>query len=345
MKRLSKRNRKVCRFKFAGISADLRLSVLAIAVVIFGGGCSVERTVDLPPIPVAPDKTVVTVNGEAISMEEFDAEFRLMRIHYDAVTENEMRAIKRRLSEQVIDRRLLVQEARSLGLKLTRSEAESALKEALRGVPEDFWAELKAQGISKNTWKRKLLQERLARDVVDREVNAEVVITPEETEDYYWTHLPFYWRPAAVEARHLVVQKRGDLDKVLSGLKKGVEFPKLASTFSVGPGKSRGGDWGFMGTDRLSADYLKVLSALQPGEVSKPLKDEIGYHLFQLVGWRQREMKPFTEVRDQIHEDLLKEEQDHRFDQWMADLKKKAVIKVNQEMAAAIGIDLEDKRD
>ena len=319
------------------------LTVLLLGVLL--AGCPSERTVDLPVIPVAPDKTVVTVNGEPISMEEFDAEFRLMRIHYDAVTENEMRAIKRRLSDQVIDRRLLVQEARRLGLKLTRKEAESALKDALKDVPEDFWTVLKSQGIGKNTWKRKLLQERLARDVVDREVNSKVLITPEETEDYYWTHLPFYWRPAAVEARHLVVQKKADLDKVLAGLRKGEDFPKLVSTFSLAPGKSRGGDWGLMGTDRLSSDYLKVLSALKPGEVSKPLKDEVGYHLFQLVGWRQREMKPFPEVRDMIHDDLMKEEQDHRFDQWMADLKRKAVIKVNQEMAAAIGIDLEDKRD
>lgn len=319
------------------------LAVLSLGVLLVG--CSAERTVDLSPVPVAPHKTVVTVNGEPISLEEFDAEFRLMRIHYDAVSENEMRAIKRRLSDQVIDRRLLVQEARNLGLKLTRKEAESALKDALKDVPDDFWTVLKTQGISKNTWKRKLLQERLAHDVVDREVNDKVVITPEETEDYYWTHLPFYWRPAAVEARHLVVQKKADLDKVLAGLRKGEEFQKLASTFSEAPGRSRGGDWGFMDTDRLSSDYLKVLSALKPGEVSKPFKDEIGYHLLQLVGWRPREMRPFPEVRDAIHDALLKEEQDHRFDQWMADLKRKADIRVNPEMAAAIGIDLEDKRD
>ena len=319
---------------------------LAIAGLgAFLGGCSFSPTVDLVPPYVPPDKTVVTVNGEPLSLEDFDTEFRLMQIHYDAVTEGEMRAIKRRLFEQVINRRLLTQEARRIGLKLTQKEVDESFQDALRGVPEDFWTVLKVKGVSQDAWKRKLLQERLAKKVVEQEVNSKVEITPEETEEYYWTHLPDYWRPQAVHARHLLVQKKGDLDKVLAGLKKGEDFARMASTFSVGPGKSEGGDWGFMDVDRLPPNYLKVLSALKPGEVSKPLKDNFGYHLFQMIEWRHRGMIPFPEARSRIHDDLTKEEQDHRFDQWMADLKRKATVKVNQEMAPVIGVTLEDLRE
>jgi parvulin-like peptidyl-prolyl isomerase len=319
---------------------------MTAAVLCLGlAGCGSEPTVDLVPPSVPPDKTVVTVNGEPISLEEFDNEFRLMQIHYSAVSEGDMRAIKRRLFEQVINRRLLVEEARKIGLKMTQSEVDGAFQEALKDVPEDFWAVLKVQGISRDVWKRKMLQEKLARKVVDLEVNSKVQITPQETEDYYWTHLSNYWRPQAVRARHLVVQKRGDLQKVLASLKKGEDFPKIITTFSVGPEKSQGGDWGFMDTDRLPSVYLKALSGLKPGEISKPLKDDFGYHLFQLIEWRNRQMRPFAEVKDQIHDDLTKEEQDLRFDQWMTDLKKKSIIKVNKDMAPLVGVTLEDLRD
>ncbi len=308
-------------------------------------GCSSTPTVDLVPPYVPPDKTVVTVNGEPLSLEDFDTEFRLMQIHYDAVTEGEMRAIKRRLFEQVINRKLLIQEARKAGLKLTQPEVDEALQDALKDVPEDFLAVLKIKGVSPDAWKRTLLQERLARKVVEQEVNSKVEITPEETEEYYWTHLTNYWRPQAVHARHLVVQKKGDLEKALAGLRKGEDFARIASTFSVGPEKSVGGDWGFMDADRLPPNYLKVLFSLKPGEISKPLKDNFGYHLFQLIEWRRRGMIPFPEARDRIHDDLMKEEQDHRFDQWMADLKRKSAIKVNQDMAPVIGVTLEDLRE
>ncbi len=299
----------------------------------------------MAPPAVPPHLTVVTVNGEPLSLEEFDNEFRLMQIHYSAVTEGDMRAIKRRLFEQVINRRLLVQEARKKGLKLTQGEVDTTFRDALKDMPDDFWALLKTRGVSKDAWKRKLLQEKLARKIVDLEVNSKVVITSGEVEDYYWTHLSDYWLPQAVRARHLIVQKKSDLTKILDGLKKGEDFAKLISIFSIGPEKSSGGDWGYMDSDRLSPDYLKVLSALKPGEISKPLKDNFGYHLFQLIEWRNRRMRSFAEVKDKIYDDLLKEEQDHRFDQWMADLKKRSTIKVNQEMAPMIGVSLEGFRE
>jgi peptidyl-prolyl cis-trans isomerase C len=328
-------------------SSGILLAALlwSLGAAPFFTSCSPEPTVDLTPPKVPPDKTVVTVNGEPLSLEEFDNEFRLMTIHYSAVSEGDMRAIKRRLFEQVINRRLLVQEARKTGLKLTRTEAEDAYREALKDAPEDFAAILKVQGVSEQAWKRKLLQERLARKLVDREVNAKVLITPEEVEEYYWSHLSDHWKSEGVRARHIVVRKRADMEKVLNGLQKGEDFQRMAATFSAGMEGPKGGDLGFMGSDRLNPSYLKVLAALKPGEISKPLKDDFGYHLFQLVEWRPKKMGSFVEMKDAVRESLLKEEQDMRFDQWMAGLKKKTTIRLNQEMAPMVGVTLEGLRD
>ncbi len=304
-------------------------------------GCRPSPAVDLTPPSVPADRTVVTLNGEAISLDEFDSEFRMMQIHYSAVSEGDMRSIKRRLFEQVLNRRLLLQEARKIGLTMSQAQAVDTLKGALKDMPEDFGVLLKARGVNQDAWKRRILQEALARKVVDREVNSRVHILPEEVEEYYWSHLSDYWQPAAVHLRHLVVQRKSDLAKVLQSLKKGEEFGKVASVFSLDPERGQGGDWGFMDLDRLSPAYLKVLSGLKPGEISKPLKDNFGYHLFQLLDRRPRRMQPFEEVKGSIHDSLLKEEQDHRFDEWMEDLKKKSTIKVNQEMAPVIGVTLE----
>ena len=325
--------------------AAATLLLLWGSVAGFPIGCTSQPMVDLAPLAVPPEKTVVTVNGEPLSLEEFDNEFRLMSIHYSAVTEGEMRAIKRRLFEQVINRRLLVQEARKTGLKLTQEEVEETFRDALKDAPEDFLNILKVQGVSAQAWKRKLLQERLARKLVDQDVNRLVQVTPAEVEDYYWSHLTDYWKPERIRVRHLVVQKKTDLQKALDGLKKGEDFSRIASTFSVGPEKSLGGDWGFMDLDRISPEYQKAFAGLKPGEISKPLKDNFGYHLFQFLERRSRRMQSFGEVKNEIRDSLLKEEQDQRFDQWMASLKKKAAIRVNQEMAPVVGVTLEGLRD
>ncbi len=319
--------------------------ILGAALSLCLQGCSRELTVDLPPPRVAPEKTVVTVNGEPLSLEEFDNEFRLMAIHYSAVSEGDMRAIKRRLFEQVINRRLLVQEARKANLRMTQQDVNETFRDALSEMPNNYLQILKVRGVSEDSWKRKLLQEKLARKLVDLKVNSNVLITPGEVEEYYWSHLSEYWKPEAVRARHLVVQHKEDLDRALQGLQKGEEFSIIAESLSAGMEKINGGDWGFMDTDRLDPAYLKVLSPLNPGEVSPPLRDEFGYHLFQLIEWRPRRMQSLEEVRKSIHDSLLKEEQDRRFDQWMAGVKRKATILVNQSMAPLVGVTLEDIRD
>lgn len=313
------------------------------ALILFlAAGCAKEPVLDLAPGNVPPEKVLVTVNGEPLSIDEFDSEFRLMQIHYSAVTEGEMRAIKRRLFEQIINRRLLTQRARRDSITLTQKEGEAALQQASQDIGDDLGAVLKAQGVTREVWKWKVLQERLAQKVVQVEVDSKVLLSDQEVEDYYWSHLPNYWSPEAVHARHLVVQRHGDLEKVLASLGKGEDLSKLASIFSVGMERAQGGDWGFMDLERLSPGYVKVLRGLKPGEISKPYKDNFGYHLFQLIEWRARRMRSFAEVRDRIREDLSREEKDQRFNEWMAGMKRSASIKVNKDMGPVIGVPSEE---
>jgi parvulin-like peptidyl-prolyl isomerase len=308
---------------------------------LFLSGCFSGPTIDVSPVSVPASKVAVVVNDEPISLEEFDNEFRLMKIYYSAVSEGDMRAIKLQLFEQLINRHIMVQEARRLGLTLTQPEVDETFRDALKDLPDDFLVILKAQGVSVASWKRKLLQEKLVQKLVQREVNDKAKVSQNDVSEYYWAHLGDCWLPAAVRARHLVVQRMEKFQQVMASLKKGEDFSKIAETFSQEPGSSQGGDWHFMDTDRLTPQYLAVLSKLKPGEISKPVKDDFGYHLFQLIEWRPCRMRPLAEVQSQIHEALLKRAQDERFDQWMMILKKNAQIKVKEEMAPVVGAALE----
>jgi parvulin-like peptidyl-prolyl isomerase len=312
----------------------------ALGLALWLGACG-QPTVDLQFPPVPPDKVAVLVNGEPIPLEEFDNEFRLMAIHYSAVSEGQMRAIKRRLLEQVIDRQLLVQQAQKEGIKLTQKEWDQDVQESLKQMPEDFLEILKTQGVSEEAWKRKLLQERLAAKLVDRDVNALVQITPDEVEDYYWSHLEDYWKPESVHLMHLVVQQPGDLNKALRRLKAGEAFSKVAGDLSLGQEKSQGGDWGVEPVENVPDPYLQIVQRLQPGQISKPFRDHFGYHLFQLIDFQPRKMRAFGDVREEIRDGLLKEEQDLRFDQWMTDLKRRSTIRVNPDLAPVLGVTLE----
>ncbi|MGH7738593.1 MAG: SurA N-terminal domain-containing protein, partial [bacterium] len=214
------------------------------ALVLVLPACNSTLYFKNPPIP--PDKTAVLLNGKPISLAEFDTEFRLMAIHYSAVSETQMRVIKRRLFDQVVDRELILQEARKEGVGLTREEWNRDVKNAFARMPDDFLEILKVQGVSEGTWKRKLMEECLAAKLVERDVNSKVNITPREVEDYYWSHLSDYWKPESVRLQHLVVRKHGDLKKALKRLKSGENFTQVAGDLSLADDKVQGGDWGWV---------------------------------------------------------------------------------------------------
>ena len=330
-----------CAGKAKALSIRPRWGFSAAWALALGLCACGQPMVDLRIPAVPPDKVAVLVNGEPIPLEEFDNEFRLMAIHYSAVSEGQMRAIKRRLLEQVIDRRLLVQQAQKEGIRLTQKEWDEDVRESLKQMPEDFLEILKTQGVSEEAWKHKLLQERIAAKLVDQDVNSLVQITPDEVEDYYWSHLQDYWKPESVHVLHLVVQQPGDLNKALRRLKAGESFSKVAGDLSLGQAKSQGGDWGEEPVDNVPDPYLQILRRLQPGQISKPFRDNFGYHLFQLAGFQPPKMQAFGDVREQIRDGLLKEEQDLRFDQWMTDLKRRSTIRVNPDLAPVVGVTLE----
>jgi parvulin-like peptidyl-prolyl isomerase len=323
-----------------------RKSLLLLAGLgLFISSCSSEPQIDVSPLPVPASKVAVLVNGEPISLDEFDNEFRLMTIYYSAVSEKDMPAIKLRLFEQLINRRILVQEARREGLRLTQNEMDEAFSYALKDLPDDFTVILKGQGVSVDAWKRKLLQEKLVQKLVQKEVNDKVRISDSEVAQYYWAHLEDYWLPEAVSARHLVVRGKEKLAQVLNAVQKGQDFSKIIETFSQTPDASQGGDEHFMDSDRWPSLYINALLKLKPGEISKPVKDDFGYHLFQLIQWRPRRMRALAEVQKQIGDELLKKAQDERFNQWMIFLKQKSKIEVKQEMAPVVGAALEGPRE
>jgi peptidyl-prolyl cis-trans isomerase C/foldase protein PrsA len=293
--------------------------------------------VDLPRREVAPENAILVLNGEPLGLEDFDDDFRLMALHYSAVSEGDMRRMKRLLSERVIDQRLLCQEARRRGVRVTRREFERALKDASRDVPDDFTLLLRKQGVTVEVWKRGILMKLIVDKLTEREVFRKVEITPREVAEYYWSHLAEWRSPASVRARHLVVRNLPDLASAKRRLAAGEDFGKVAADLSAGPSKAEGGLWDWMPVAHLPALYVKALAGLAPGGVSGLYRDGFGYHMFQLVDRRPERMRALSEVEQAIHARLLGEEQDYRFDQWLTALKERAVIRVNREMETLIG--------
>lgn len=113
--------------------------------------------------------------------------------------------------------------------------------------------------------------------------------------------------PAQTRARHILLAKSGpeSLQKakeILTQLRAGASFEELAKANSVDPGSAvRGGDLGFFEAGKMVPSFDQALSKLsKPGELSEPIESEFGYHLIRLEERKERGLKSYDEVREQL---------------------------------------------
>lgn len=109
-----------------------------------------------------------------------------------------------------------------------------------------------------------------------------------------------------VHARHILVTTEAEAMKVLEDLKNGGDFATIARAVSRDSDASSGGDLGFFRRDQVWPAFADVAFSLQPGQVGpKPVHNEFGWHVIKVEARRQVAPPSLSDVRDQLHQQLL----------------------------------------
>ena len=125
-----------------------------------------------------------------------------------------------------------------------------------------------------------------------------------------------------VHARHILFRVEDAKDEKASAaaeqkakdvearLKKGEDFATLAKELTEDPsGKENGGDLGFFTKEQMVPEFANVAFELKPGEVSKPVKTQFGWHVIKVDEKREKPIPTFDEVKPQIEQFLAQKAQ------------------------------------
>ncbi len=146
---------------------------------------------------------------------------------------------------------------------------------------------------------------------------ADEPVTDQEVQDEYNWRASEFAVPEAVRARHLLLEVPEDatpeqekavrerIEKIREQILGGADFAELARKLSDDPGtRDKGGDLGFFERGRMVPAFEAAAFALEPGQVSEPVKTRFGYHLIQVEQHRPASQKSLDEVRDQLVRDI-----------------------------------------
>jgi len=122
-----------------------------------------------------------------------------------------------------------------------------------------------------------------------------------------------YRTPERVNIRHILIKADAKDAKAqaaaktkIEGLLKqartsGTDFAELAKKNSEDPGSAaKGGEYDGVVRGQMVPEFEKAAFALKPGEISDPVKTEYGFHIIKLISHEQANLKPFSEVKDQL---------------------------------------------
>jgi len=150
----------------------------------------------------------------------------------------------------------------------------------------------------------------------------------EEIAAWYQAHRSELARPERVRLRQILTEDRETAERARREISGGADFTEVARKLSRDPGAASGGFQGELSRDDLPPAFAEVIFALKPGEVSRLVPAEYGFHLFQVVSRSPAEVMPLDEARGEIRERLRQE----RADRSLAALVEEARRRYNVEV-------------
>jgi peptidyl-prolyl cis-trans isomerase SurA len=136
-------------------------------------------------------------------------------------------------------------------------------------------------------------------------------------------HILFRLAPTDQDAERL----RKRIDEVRVQAVKGVDFGTLARRYSKYRGPSGpDGDLGFLPMTAFTPDFRAALDTLETGEVSPPLLNAQGWHLFKVLDREGERAYRLAEIREQLPELVRQARLKGQYETFVADLRKKAQI-------------------
>jgi peptidyl-prolyl cis-trans isomerase C len=109
-----------------------------------------------------------------------------------------------------------------------------------------------------------------------------------------------------VSARHVLVETEEEAKEIADKIGKGGDIGALAKERSQDTqSKEDGGSLGYFARGQMVGPFGEAAFALKPGEVSKPVKTQFGWHVIKVEDRRPKKPPQFEEVKDKILDSMV----------------------------------------
>ena len=293
-----------------------------------------------------PPELVAVVNQEPLTILELDERYALIPEEYKQFISRE------EVLSQMVDEKLLLQEAATQGFTATEKEINERINALLleNGISiEELEESINNRGLELQDLKDFYAKEILLTKLINSTIMNQIEISDVDVKDYYFRNQEQFTIPESVNVSHILIchnesircvsnltkeealEKAGDVTLLITE----TNFAELALEHSDEPAAQiTKGSLGWVSIqDPFDKTFLNYTFKLDKGEVSEPIETEFGYHLIKVFDKREAQVIELDVVYDQINQTLSLQQETDLFGEYVEELRDGSdiVIYLNNE--------------
>ncbi|MFN4219074.1 MAG: peptidylprolyl isomerase [Candidatus Bipolaricaulia bacterium] len=257
--------------------------------------------------------------------------------------------LQSRVIDDLLRKRLIAQEIERRGIVIPKTDIDDQTEIAFERIlkqnnltEEQARQILEKQGRTLEGFKKELRQAvelNMQTERLRESVAGPIEPTDQELSAYLEEHREEYDTPEEVHARHILIrvpenaseaeiaQAKKQIEDIKKELENGADFAELAKKYSQDSGSAQnGGDLGFFSHGQMVQEFEDAAFALEPGQVSDPVRTQFGFHLIKVEEKKPAEHPELAQIRERVLKDYTEAERDRRFTAFYNDLKARARV-------------------
>ncbi len=252
---------------------------------------------------VKMDRIVAIVDQTVITEQELESRIKtvtaqLKKQGTELPPEN---VLRKQILERLISDTLQLQYAAQTGLKVDDNQLDRTIEriaEQNKMTISEFSEALIADGVSMRKFRADIRSEITIARLREREVESRLNVSESEIDNFLTTQASSNENQDEYEISHILIRTpeegstediqkaKAKVDEAIKTLQEGASFAKVSASYSDAPNALEGGSIGWKNSSQVPTLFLDALKAMQPGDISQPLRSPNGFHILMLTNKR-----------------------------------------------------------
>jgi peptidyl-prolyl cis-trans isomerase SurA len=244
------------------------------------------------------DHVVAIVNEQAILQSDIDNTLAILvpPQERDDPKLQSLQALKVQVLKKLVDNAMLLQFAEKTGVSVDNSEVAERIQSLANSQKislSTFYDSLAEMGVTPEKYRNFLHDELIVARLQENLVHQDLVISDAEIRGFLESPAGQDQTGVEYKVSHILLSfpntSKSSIDKtnveakeLVTALKNGANFAKIAIEKSSSPNALNGGDLGWRTTAQLPSLFANNIAAMQVGEVYGPIKTDSGLHIIKL---------------------------------------------------------------